>query len=300
MHSSASAKLDKNSDAENLGMGIKPELSNFMNRRMILFGMTVAAILILIAIALAGVLMPESAYATNFSQKNLAPSLAHPFGTDWTGRDMFARTVKALSVSLQVGTFSTVLSCCMAVILGISAATMGRTVDTIFSWLVDIVLGVPHAVLLILLSFAVGKGVQGVFLGVAMTHWPKVARIIRAEVLQIRTKQYIKASAKFGCSKWEVAKIHIVPHIVPQFIIALILLFPHAILHEASITFLGYGLSPEMPSVGVILSESMRYLASGMWWLTVMPGVSLIFIVLLFEAIGENIRTLADPYRAHE
>jgi peptide/nickel transport system permease protein len=300
MHSSVSVKLDKNSDPENLGVSVKPKLSKFMNRRMILFCITAAAILILAAIAMAGILMPESAYATNFSQKNLAPSITHPFGTDWTGRDMFARTVKALYVSLQVGTLASLVSCGLAVLLGISAATMGRTVDTIFSWLVDIVLGVPHAILLILLSFAVGKGVQGVFLGVAITHWPKPARIVRAEVLQIRSRQYIKASAKLGLSKWEVAGTHILPQIIPQFIIALILLFPHAILHEASITFLGYGLPPEMPSVGVILAESMRYLASGMWWLTVLPGVSLIFIVLLFEAIGENIRTLTDPYRAHE
>ncbi|MDR1915236.1 MAG: ABC transporter permease [Synergistaceae bacterium] len=300
MHSSVSVKFEKNPDSKNFDMGIKSKLSNLMNRRLMLFCITVTALLILIAVALAGILMPESAYATNFSQKNLAPSFAHPFGTDWTGRDMLARTIKGLSVSLQVGTFSTMVSCCLAVFLGIGAATMGRAADTIFSWLVDIILGVPHAVLLILISFAVGKGVQGVFLGVAITHWPKVARIIRAEVLQLRSRQYIRASAKLGRSKWEVAKIHIVPQIIPQFIIASILLFPHAILHEASITFLGYGLPPEMPSVGIILAESMRYLTTGMWWLTVMPGVSLIFIVLLFEAIGENIRTLTDPYRAHE
>lgn len=86
----------------------------------------------------------------------------------------------------------------------------------------------------------------------------------------------------------------------PQFVIAFILLFPHAIMHEASITFLGFGLPPEKPAIGVILSESMKYLSSEMWWLTIMPGISLIVVVLLFESIGENLRTLFDPNRAQE
>lgn len=270
------------------------------NRRMVLLFFSSFALLLLVAVAVAGIAMPETAYAPRFSDKNLPPSLSHPFGTDWTGRDMFARTVKGLSTSILIGTLASLISCVIAIVLGIAAATLGRTVDTLVSWMVDMMLGVPHAILLILVSFALGKGTFGVLMAVAVTHWPSITRIVRAEVIQIRTRQYILASRKFGLSMFRVAKDHIVPQVTPQFVIAFILLFPHAIMHEASITFLGFGLPPEKPAIGVILSESMKYLSSEMWWLTIMPGISLIVVVLLFESIGENLRTLFDPNRAQE
>ena len=87
---------------------------------------------------------------------------------------------------------------------------------------------------------------------------------------------------------------------VPQFIIGIVLLFPHAILHESSLSFLGFGLPPEQPAVGIILAESMKYLSSGMWWLAVFPGALLVFLVILFEKLGDNLRTIADPYSANE
>lgn len=271
-----------------------------VNRRVLLAVFTASALLLLIAIAAAGVMMPESAYAPRFSAKNLPPSQTHLFGTDWTGRDMFARTIKGLSISILIGTLASFISCIIALVLGISAATLGRWADTLISWLLDAMLGLPHAVLLILISFALGKGTFGVLIGVAVTHWPKLTRIVRAEILQIRSRQYILASRKLGLSIPRVAWIHIIPQVLPQFIISFILLFPHAIMHEASITFLGFGLPPEQPAIGVILSESLKYLMSDMWWLTFFPGISLIAIVLLFECIGENLRLLSDPNHGEE
>jgi peptide/nickel transport system permease protein len=90
------------------------------------------------------------------------------------------------------------------------------------------------------------------------------------------------------------------PHILPQLLVGMLLLFPHAILHEAAITFLGLGLSPHQPAVGIILSESMRYLSTGMWWLAVFPGLSLLVTVRAFDRIGENLRGLLDPHRSHD
>ena len=90
------------------------------------------------------------------------------------------------------------------------------------------------------------------------------------------------------------------PYVLPQFIVGLILLFPHAILHEAAITFLGFGLPPEQPAIGVILSESMAYLSAGMWWLAVFPGLALVAVVLLFDAAGSNLRKLVDPHSSQD
>ena len=129
-------------------------------------------------------------------------------------------------------------------------------------------------------------------LGIILTHWTNLARVIQAEILQIRSMHYISVAKKLGRSKLWILKKHFLPQIVPQFIVGLILTFPHAIIHEASISFLGYGLSPEQASVGIILSESMRYLSSGMWWLAVFPGLTLVCIVLLFDKLGENFMKL--------
>ncbi|HML34708.1 ABC transporter permease [Sporomusa sphaeroides] len=268
---------------------------NLRTRTLIATG---GALLILAVIAAAGVLLDPSAYAPQFQQKNLAPSLVHPFGTDWMGRDMFMRTVKGLSTSLWIGLLTATVSSVIAVMMGVAAATMGRRVDSLILWLVDLMQGIPHLILLMLISFVLGKGMLGVWLGVALTHWPMLARVIRAEVLAVKNSQYVLAARKLGSSRWKIAVRHIFPHVVPQYIVGLILLFPHAILHEASITFLGFGLLPREPAVGIILSESMRYLTVGMWWLTVLPGASLLIMVLLLDMIGENLRKLMNPASA--
>ena len=153
--------------------------------------------------------------------------------------------------------------------------------------------------LLILISFAAGKGLTGVILGVSLTHWTSLARVIRAEVLQLKESTYIRTAEKLGHSKWSIAKKHMLPHLIPQFLVGLVLLFPHAILHEASITFLGFGLSTEQPAIGVILSESMKYLVTGKWWLALFPGLMLVLTVMLFDLLGECLRKLTDPGSVH-
>jgi len=270
------------------------------NRRIRTITIVVAAVAVLAIISIWGLVMSPDAYGTHFSDKNQAPSLQHIFGTDWMGRDMFMRTVKGLATSIYIGLAASIVSSGMALLLGIIAGTMGKKVSTLFNWFVDLFMGVPHLVLLVLISVLVGKGAKGVAIGVIVTHWCSLARIIQAEVFSLRTSQYIQASARMGKSKWYLAKKHMIPHVLPQFIVGLILLFPHAIMHEASITFLGFGLPPEQPAIGVILSEAMNYLTTGMWWLAVMPGLSLLLVVILFEAIGNNVRLLIDPFSAQE
>jgi peptide/nickel transport system permease protein len=271
-----------------------------INRRTWTLTIIIAAVAILIGIAAAGALMLPDSYASNFQNKNQTPSFSHLFGTDWMGRDMLARTIKGLSTSIMIGVLAAGISSVIAVIMGTLSAVMGKKVDQVVLWLIDMVQGIPHLILLMLISFMLGKGLKGVMIGVAVTHWPNLARIVREEVLSVKCEQFVQASRKMGRSRMFIAVRHIMPHVIPQYIVGLILLFPHAILHEAAITFLGFGLSPEQPAVGVILSESMRYLTSGFWWLTVLPGAALLGIVLLFDAIGDNLRIIVDPYSAQE
>lgn len=269
-----------------------------VNRRQQTILLTVFLVVIILVITFVGCTMDSGMYAPDFSQKDLPPSLTHPFGTDWMGRDMFARTIKGLSISLYIGLLASLFSSIIALFLGIIAGTFEKHVAACFNWLVDLFMGIPHLILLILISILVGKGAKGVAIGVILTHWCMLSRIVQAEILSLKESQYVKASYRLGKSKIWVAIHHMLPQVVPQFIVGLVLLFPHAIMHEASITFLGFGIPAEQPAIGIILSESMKYLTRGMWWLSVLPGMSLLLIVVLFEIVGNNIRMLTDPFSA--
>lgn len=272
----------------------------FWNRRRRTIAMASASVLLLLLIAILGRIWSVDALVSDFSRKNLAPCGSYLFGTDWLGRDMIKRTVTGLSMSIRLGTVTAAASSVIALCLGTAAAVCGKTVDRMISGLIDLVMGIPHMLLLILISYAAGKGFTGVMLGISLTHWPSLARLIRAEVLQLKASQYVKISEKLGMGRLWIAREHMLPHLVPQFVTGLVLLFPHAILHEASITFLGFGLPPEEPAVGIILSESMKYLITGKWWLAVFPGAFLVVCVLLFQGLGQSLSSLLDPGSAHE
>ena len=271
-----------------------------MNRRTKVVALSLAMTVLLIGIYAAGILIPDSLTASSFMNTKLPPSLQHPFGTDALGRDLFFRTLKGLSVSMTIGILSSVISAVIAVFVGIAAATGSKKVDAAINWLIDLVMGVPHMILIILISFAFGRGLKGLLIGVAATHWCSLARLIRGEVLQLRSQQYVAVSRRLGKSSGWILVNHLLPHLVPQFFVGLVLLFPHAILHESAISFLGYGLPPDQPAIGIILAESMKYLSAGLWWPAVFPGLTLLMIVLLVEKLGDNLRMILDPYSAQE
>jgi|SRR5699024_8551671 len=254
----------------------------------------VAAVALLMVLIISGLFIGPDQLGINFELKNAAPSLSHPFGTDWLGRDMFLRTVKGLTLSFGVGILAAFISVVIAFALSTLAA-FNKIMDAVVTWFIDLFLGVPHIVTLILISFALGGGLKGVVVGIALTHWPRLTRLLRAEVLQIRSMEYVGVSQNMGKSRLWISVHHVLPHLIPQLIVGFILLFPHAILHEAAITFLGFGLSSEQPAIGIILSESMRYLSAGMWWLAFFPGLLLLAMVGTFDLLGRNLRKLADP-----
>ena len=198
---------------------------------------------VIVAVAVAGALLAPAAMESDLAARSQAPSLEHPFGTDQLGRDMLLRTVAGLSTSIGIGLLAACVSSVVALVLGAAAALGGRRVDAAVTWLIDLMMGIPHIVLLLLISFALGKGFWGVAVGIALTHWPSLARVVRAEVLQVKQSTYISVAAALGTSRVRIAVRHILPAVLPQFLVGLILLFPHAILHEAAITFLGFGLS---------------------------------------------------------
>lgn len=279
-------------------MGKDRQMETNQRLRTVVF--LIVAVVILATVTVAGILTEDYAVETDFSQRNLSPGLQHLFGTDWMGRDMLARTLSGLSLSIRIGILTAVVSAAVALLLGTASVVLGRKADAVISWCIDLVMGIPHILLVMLISLACGRGFVGVVAGVALSHWPSLARVIRGELMQLRQAPYILVAEKMGVSKLQNVKHHMLPHLLPQFLTGMILLFPHAILHESSVTFLGFGLSSEQPAIGVILSESMQYLTTGKWWLALFPGLALVLVVVLFALLGERVRRLLDPSSVHE
>lgn len=281
-------------------MNKKERLDVFHSRRTWVACIITIAVIYLVGAFIWGRSLKPDSYAVHYADKFIAPCWEHPFGTDFMGRDMFARSLRGLSTSLLIGVLAAVVSSIIALFLGIASAVCGGWVDKLVNWAIDLCMGLPHLVLLLLISFMMGRGAKGITVAVALTHWPALSRMVRAEVLQIKNSQYVQTAYKMGVSHWKVAITHMVPHVLPTYLIGLMLLFPHAIMHEASVTFLGFGLPAEIPSIGVILSEAMNHIVTGKWWMAVFPGLLLLVALMLFDALGENLKKLWNPNSGNE
>src|SRR5690606_29961057 len=143
----------------------------------------------------------------------------------------------------------------LAVVLGLLSSA-GKVADSFISWLVDLFLSIPHLLLIILISIGLGGGAYGVIMGVALTHWTSLTRVVRAEIKQLKTQEYIHISRSLGRAGWCIATKHILPHVGRQILVVASLMFPHPSLHEASVPFLGFGHSPHDPAIGIILAEA--------------------------------------------
>lgn len=267
--------------------------------RLVTLTAAIVALLILIAILVAAALLPDSGLSTQLDARIQPPSAQHIFGTDTLGRDMFTRTIKGLAVSMRVGMLASIGATLIAIALGVLSA-LNKKLDMVIGVLIDLTMALPHLVLVIMISFALGGGTKGVIIAVCVSHWPGLARLVRAEVRQVLSADYVQVSRLLGRSGWQVVVKHVLPHVLPQALVGAVLLFPHAILHESALTFLGFGLEPHLPATGVLLSESMRYITAGWWWLGVLPGVCLLLMVLTFEQVALGLRLMLDPRRAQE
>jgi len=231
----------------------------------------------------------------DFSAARQGPTWQHPFGTDWLGRDMVVRVIRGLRLSLAVGAFAALISTVLGVLAGAGAGLYGGWLGTGLNWATDALLALPHLVLLIVVSYAVGGGAWGVVVAVALTHWPRQARLIRELTQDVRHTHYYQQSLRLGHTRLWAVGHHILPRIATQAITAMILMLPHAILHESALSFLGMGIPPHEPAIGVILRESMQYLATGHIHLAIFPGLALFLIVLIVDNIGEGVRHLLTP-----
>ncbi|MER5676383.1 MULTISPECIES: ABC transporter permease [Streptomyces] len=238
--------------------------------------------------------------AVDLAAKLQPPSLSHPFGTDDVGRDLLLRCVYGLRVSLLVGVVAAVVATVIGTAVGALAAATGGWADRVVMRLLDVFSSVPHLLLGIFIVAMFRPGVWPVVVSVALTHWLSTARIVRAEVLSLRSRPYIDAAISGGASRLRVAARHLVPAVLPQASLAAALMVPHAIWHESALSFLGLGLPTHQASLGTLVQSSRGSLLVGDWWPTLFPGLCIIVPTLAIAGLAGAWRERINPRRRSE
>ncbi|MFD7199367.1 ABC transporter permease [Streptomyces sp. NPDC059893] len=256
------------------------------------------------AVVLAVLVVPPLAHldeqAVDLAAKLQPPSWTHPFGTDDVGRDLLLRCVYGLRVSLLVGVVAAVVATVIGTTVGALAGAVGGWTDRVVMRLVDVFSSVPHLLLGIFIVAMFRPGVWPVVVSVALTHWLSTARIVRAEVLSLRSRPYIDAAVSAGSSRRRIAVRHLVPGVLPQAALAAVLMVPHAVWHESALSFLGLGLPAHQASLGTLVQSARGSLLAGGWWPTLFPGLFIIVPTLAIAGLAGAWRERLHPRRRSE
>jgi len=265
----------------------------FKHNRLAVAGGIVVGFLFIVAI-FAPILAPYDPNAINVHHILEPPSLAHPFGTDELGRDILSRVVYGSRISLAVGFVAVGISTVVGVILGAFAGYYGGWVDRIIMRFVDIMLSIPTFFLLLAVIAFLEPSIWNIMIVIGFTSWMGVARLVRAEFLSLKEREFVLAARATGASDMRIIFRHILPNSLAPVLVSTILGIASAILVESALSFLGIGVQPPTPSWGNMLTAGKDNIEIA-WWMSVFPGVAILITVLAYNLLGEGIRDAIDP-----
>lgn len=240
-----------------------------------------ALVLMLLYAAILPFFAGTDLHEADLSQARLAPSAAHWFGTDLAGHDLLVRVALGLRVSIFVAAVCAVVSTVIGVLIGAVAASWGGKVDSLLMRFTDTINALPQLLLGIAIVAFYPGSLVAIIASIALVHWSPVARIVRSIALSTRELEYVEAAYLAGASHWQVARKHLLPSVFGQMKVSVVLLFPHAIWHESTLSFLGLGISPDQPSLGTLLEVARTEILIGCWWELVFPAGALVSLTLL-------------------
>lgn len=258
----------------------------------------------LVALTLAAVLVPWlgglDQGLVDYTAIRQPPSLAHPFGTDGVGRDVALMAFQGLGISLLVAASCAVIATVIGTLFGAVSGLLGGWPDRVLMRFVDGVNAVPHLMLGIVIVALYRGSVLAVIASIGLTHWTTVARVVRSEVLSLRSRPFVDAAVSGGASRWRVLRRHLLPAVVPPAVLSAVLILPHAVWHETALSFLGLGLPPHLASIGNILAEGRQAVLLGSWWILVFPSALLAATTLAVAGIAAWWRDRSLPRRRSE
>jgi peptide/nickel transport system permease protein len=265
----------------------------FRRNRLAVVGLVMVVIIFLIAI-LAAFLSPYAPDKTDVSLKLKPPSSPNYLGTDQLGRDILSRMLYGSRISLTVGFIAVGISIFIGILIGATAGFYGGWIDSLLMRFVDTMLCFPSFFLILTIIALLGPSIYNIMIVIGITSWEGTARFVRAEFLSLRERDYVQAAKALGVKDRRIIFRHILPNALAPVFVTATLGVASAILIEASLSFLGFGVQPPAPSWGNILTEGRTYIFDA-WWLTVFPGLAILIAVLSFNLVGDGLRDALDP-----
>ncbi len=239
-------------------------------------------------------LAPYNPLSLNLSQRLLPPSNAHLMGTDDFGRDVFSRVIFAIRLDLEIAFLSVTIAYVIGVLAGIVAGYFGRIADNGIMRVMDVFLAFPSLIFAIAISVILGTGFLSIVIAITVTSIPVFSRVARSTVLSTKNELYVTASISQGASKTHILFKHILPPSIAPTLVLYALGLGTAINVAAALSFLGVGIHPPTPELGAMISEGLQYVLSGQWWISVMPGLFIVLIVIATNMMGDTIREVND------